>query len=289
MAKIPAAQELASMPKSPPILPEQTFECAGARIEDGVSEPVRDVLPVEAVLQILVNGDAYTTTIRTPGHDLELARGLLHTEGIVSDVDAKFQHTTLPDPETGLVACLDFVIEADAVEKEVSGRRSSLASSSCGFCGTRDPQELEPGGPPLVVSEEERLPATAFSAMIDEMQKHQPLFDASGGTHAAIAFDGSGAPLAAFEDIGRHNAVDKVVGALLIAGRLADARALAISGRCSYEIVFKAYQARIPFLMAVSAPSSLAVEMGERFGVSVAGFCRDKRATVYSRTGNVRF
>jgi len=277
------------MPKSPPILPEQTIECPGIRIEEGASEQVRDVLPVEAVLQILVNGDAYTTTIRTPGHDLELARGLLHTEGIVSDVNAKIQHTTLPDPETGLVACLDFLIEEDAVEKEVSERRSSLVSSSCGFCGTRDPRELIPGGPPLVVSEDDRLPAANFPAMFDIMQNSQPLFNASGGTHAAVAFDGSGTPLVAFEDIGRHNAVDKVVGALITAGRLADAQALAISGRCSYEIVFKAYQARIPFLMAVSAPSSLAVEMGERFGVSVAGFCRGKRATVYSRTENVRF
>ena len=146
-----------------------------------------------------------------------------------------------------------------------------------------------PKGAPLVVGAEERLSAASFPAMLAAMEEAQPIFAACGGTHGAMAFDRSGAALGAFEDIGRHNAVDKVVGALLLAGRLSAAHALVVSGRCSYEIVFKAYQAGIPFVLSVSAPSSLAVEMGERFGVTVVGFCRGTCATVYSRAGNVRF
>ncbi len=277
------------MPHSSPPLPEQISECLGARIEAGVRTQARDALAVEAVLQIQVNGEDYTTTLRSPGHDRELARGLLHTEGIVPDAEAEIRYKTVKDPETGLVACLELTIADGLLAKEVSGRRSSVVSSSCGFCGTRDPSELMPNGPPLVVSEEERLPAASFPAMFAAMGEAQPLFEVTGGTHAAMAFDGSGRPLAAFEDMGRHNAVDKVVGSLLMGGRLAEAHALTVSGRASFEIVFKAYQARIPFVLSVSACSTLAVEMGERFGVTVAGFCRGTRATVYSRVENVRF
>ena len=119
--------------------------------------------------------------------------------------------------------------------------------------------------------------------MMAAMRAGQLAFQATGGSHAAAAFTLDGELLALYEDIGRHNAVDKVVGALVSEDRLARARVFAVSGRLSYEIVFKAFHARIPFLLSVSAPSSMAVEMAQQFGLTLVAYCREDRATVYSR------
>ncbi len=120
------------------------------------------------------------------------------------------------------------------------------------------------------------------------MNAQQTAFLASGGAHAAACFAIKGRLLGVFEDIGRHNAVDKTIGFLLETGNLAQARCLVTSGRLSYEIVFKAYQARIPFVAAVSAPSTLAVEMGARFGMTLLGYCREGRATAYTNASQVK-
>ena len=123
--------------------------------------------------------------------------------------------------------------------------------------------------------------------MTQLMQEHQPTFAATGGCHGAAAFNLKGSLLCAFEDIGRHNAVDKVIGWLLQNNQLPQAQVMHVSGRVSYEIVNKAYMAGIPFLLAVSAPSSLSVELAETWGISLIGFCRDGRATVYSNDNNI--
>lgn len=255
---------------------------SGTRHETGTTRDVVDALTVEAALHIKVNGVPYTTTMRTPGNDQALVRGLLFTEGIVSNPAAKLTFSQIPDPESGLVACVEVgVAEAD-IARSVEGRRSQLSVSSCGVCGTRDPKDIEVYGPPLHINGDDTLEIEVVEEMLQRMQSAQKTFAESGGSHGAAAFTSGTEMLAVHEDVGRHNAVDKVVGSLLQDGRLDRATTLTISGRASYEIIYKAYRAAIPCVIAVSAPSSLAVETAQRFGMTLAGFCRDKRVTIYS-------
>jgi FdhD protein len=255
---------------------------AAARWAEGRLTRTEERLVVEAPLHIRLNGVAYTTTMRTPGDDEALARGLLFTEGIVPDVSAPVAYRLINDPELQLPACVDVSVPAEHVAKSVEGRRSAIATASCGVCGTRAPEDIEVYGPPLAPRHDARLQLGRIPALRQAMQEAQPLFAATGGCHAAAVFDAQGARLAVKEDIGRHNAVDKAVGALIAQGRLADAAVLFVSGRVSYEIVYKAYRAGIPILLAVSSASSLAVETAERLGAAIAGFCRDDRATLYA-------
>jgi len=243
---------------------------------------VHDRLPVEAILQITVNGAAYTTTVRTPGADEALARGLLYTEGVVIQPDATPVFRAIPDPDSGFTGCLEVTVPDRALAKNVSGRRSAMSSASCGLCGIREPEELALMGSPLLPLPGKRLNYRTIVGLFAALPAHQPLFTQTGGVHGALAFSLEGKILASHEDVGRHNAVDKVIGDLLTQGRLGEACGVVISGRLSYELVFKAFQARWPYLLAVSAPSSLAVEMGQAFGLCVVGFCRGERATIYS-------
>lgn len=254
----------------------------GTQLRPGGALPVDDRLPVEAVLQIKVNGTSYTTTVRTPGADEYLARGLLFTEGVLVNPVATPRFRAIQDPDTGLAGCLDITVPVADLAKEIGGRRATMSSASCGLCGLREPEELALTGDRLVPPPGQRISHGAITRLMDELPERQPLFQATGGVHGAMAFAPDGTVLASHEDIGRHNAVDKVIGELLAGGRLAAACGVVVSGRLSYEIVFKAFQARWPYLLSVSAPTSLAVEMGERFGLCVIGFCRGNRATVYS-------
>lgn len=239
-------------------------------------------LVVEAPLHIRLNGVAYTTTMRTPGLDRALARGLLFTEGIVPEADAPLTYSETPDPESGLVSLLDVSCPGEFVAQSVEGRRTAIASASCGVCGTRDLADIAVYGPPLQRNDGARLDVDDIDALRDAMQARQPIFRATGGCHAAGLFSAGRELLAVCEDVGRHNAVDKAVGTLLESGQLASAAVLFASGRVSYEIVYKAYRAGIPILLAVSAASSLAVDTAGRLGITVAGFCRGGRATVYT-------
>ena len=255
---------------------------SGTRLTPTSTTPVEDLLPVEAVLQIKVNGAAYTTTVRTPGADEALACGLLFTEGVLVDPAITPVYRAIPDHDTGHTGCLEITVPEASLAKDVTGRRSAMGSASCGLCGIREPEELLMMGAPIVTPPERRLTFATIAALMAALPPHQPLFQATGGVHGALAFAPDGNVLCSHEDIGRHNAVDKCIGDLLNQGRLGDACGVVVSGRMSYEIVFKAYQARWPYLLSVSAPSSLAVEMGEAFGLCIIGFCREERATVYS-------
>ena len=259
---------------------------AGTRYAGLQKEQVFDLLCVEAPLHLRVNGESFTTTMRTPGNDEALARGLLFTEGIMGDAFAPMTFTAIGDPESGTTARLDIDVPPEALQKPVEGRRSLLSTSSCGVCGTRDPADIEIFGPRIEIPSDRRLSIGLVPEIIEKMCERQTLFAKSGGSHAAAAFTVSGELLSVHEDIGRHNAVDKVVGDLIEQRRLDDVQSLTVSGRVSYEIVYKAYRAGIPFLMAVSAPSSMAVETAERFGMTIIGFCRDQRMTVYSNANN---
>jgi FdhD protein len=251
------------------------------RYEAGAWVSAEEPLALEAPLHIRLNGVAYTTTMRTPGDDEALARGLLFTEGIVPAADAPCAYRVLDDPETGLPACIEVSVPEAFVAKAVEGRRTVMASASCGVCGTREPADIEVYGPPLEPRHDARLDLARVPDLRRRMQGGQAIFRATGGCHAAALFDAKDQLLTLMEDIGRHNAVDKAVGTLLRTARLHDAAVLFVSGRVSYEIVYKAYRAGVPILLAVSSASSLAVDTAARLGIAVAGFCREDRATVY--------
>jgi FdhD protein len=239
---------------------------------------VQDKLAVEVPLSIAVNQVPFTVTMQTPGNERNLVRGLLFTENIIRDA------TWIPELEicerntTGCITAVNVNISPELVLSDFSGKRNLISSSSCGLCGktSLEDQNID------LVQNQDFLKVERVHDMFLKMRQHQNDFMQSGGTHAAGAFDIEGMLLSVQEDIGRHNAVDKVIGDLLITGKLSKAKCLTVSGRISYEIVNKVISAGLPFLASVSAPSSLAVDMAIEAGITLMAFCRNNKFTIYS-------
>jgi FdhD protein len=242
----------------------------------------------EEPLEIRVSGDTLAITMRTPGHDRDLALGWLLAEGVIretSDVggiahcghpgDEGFGNTLEVTPAPGVKLALDDVV-----------RRGTLTSAACGVCGRRSIDDLLARVGP--VEDDTKLSVDVIQNATAKLAAQQPVFARTGGLHAALALDRDGNVLAAREDVGRHNAVDKVVGRLLLDDHVATpGRILVVSGRTSFEIVQKAIAARFVAVVGVSAPSSLAVETAKRGGVLLVGFARDGRFTVYAGENRV--
>ncbi len=239
-------------------------------------EPV--TLAAEEPLAIELDGVRVATTMRTPGHDFELAVGFCHGEGLLDGYPVR----TVRYCATGSA-----VETAFNVVSVSTGRRSpdlvarlGLTTSSCGFCGTTGIEELAERLAPV---DGEPLPGAALAAAADRLRGAQSLFDETGAVHAAGVIEPDGSVATVREDVGRHNAVDKVVGRLLLDDRLpATRRGLVVSGRASFELVHKAWAAGFRALVAVSAPTALAVATAERAGMQLAGFARDGALTVYT-------
>jgi FdhD protein len=253
--------------------------------------PTVDSLAVEEPLEIRVDGETIATTMRTPGSDADLALGFLFAEGIVSgarDVST-VTHCGRPSEE-GYGNVLD-VRSAGGMrldpERILEGRRFIPISSACGVCGRRAIEGLLDRIVP--VERRDALPQSLVHAAIDALPRVQPAFASTGGLHAAVAVAADGTVLAAAEDVGRHNAMDKVVGALVRAGRVGAGAPpgggpsiVAVSGRTGFEIVQKAAAAGVPVVASVSAPSSLAVDLAERAGLTLCGFVRGGNMNVYA-------
>ena len=246
---------------------------------DGASL-VLDALTVEEALQVRINGTPFTISMRTPGADTELVRGILHSEDIVNSTSFHPRLVLSEENEAGVVSVVDLEIPEAYLGRGYSNSRSLLSVSSCGICGKTELGEDAFEGEAIHASEV--FLASRFTDMFTAMNRGQHDFKQSGGTHAAAVFDAGGSLLVIREDIGRHNAVDKVIGWLLLQNKLDQAKAMTVSGRISYEITIKAFKAGIPFLAAVSAPSSLAVDYAKEFGITLMGFCREGRATCYA-------
>jgi FdhD protein len=251
---------------------------------DGLSERrVPDELAVEEPLEVRLDGHLVTTTMRTPGHDFELAAGFCFTDGLLAGA-----------PVTGVRYCAtgsavdtgyNVVTVETAGRAPVPAARLTTTTSSCGICGTAGLDQLRQRLSPLI-----DLATFDLDVLVkvgDQVRGAQTLFAATGGVHAASAFDRSGTPIVVREDVGRHNAVDKVVGRLLLDGELpAGGLGLFISGRASFEIVQKAWAAGFAAVLAVSAPSSLAVDTAREAGLLLAGFARDERLNIYAPAGH---
>jgi FdhD protein len=254
--------------------PQSAARVEVLRLPAGAAE--RDELAVEEPLEIRILGRPIAVTMRTPGHDEDLALGFLRSEGISA-------HSAHPTAD----------LAVNIVEVEVDGdvdvdrlQRNFYTSSSCGVCGK--------GALEAVAVEAERvesdltLSAELVAALPERLRSGQPTFAATGGLHATGLFDGEGALLCVREDVGRHNAMDKVIGFAFREGLLPLARnVLCVSGRLSFELVQKAAVAGCPVMVAVGAPSSLAVDLARDRGVTLCGFVRDGRVNVYSESWRI--
>ena len=250
---------------------------------DGSSGSRPDAVVEEEPLEIRVDGDTVAVTMRTPGDDRDLALGFLFCEGIVRALDDVGEVAHCGRPDRGYRNALRVSSAPGTsldVDRVMEGRRWLPTSSACGVCGRRSIEELiERCG---VVEGGAILSARAIERSLDEMRARQSRFDRTGGIHAAAAFGADGTLLVVREDVGRHNAVDKVVGALLRSGRLGEAALLTVSGRAGFEIVQKAAAARIPVVASVSAASSLAIDLAKDAGITLAAFARGGSMSVYA-------
>jgi len=252
----------------------------GKRFDTNSVEKTLDSLTIEEALQININQTPFTVSMRTPGEDVALVRGLLHSEGILKNPDFLPDVAIEKENENGIVTIVNLSVPEGELGDGYSNSRSLLSVSSCGVCGKTELSDLSFMG--KTIDDSEKIEMSQLSQFFDKMNAYQFDFRQSGGTHAAAAFDLQGELLCAMEDIGRHNAVDKVVGKLIQNKNYGKAKVLTVSGRISYEIVVKCFKARIPFLAAVSAPSSLAVDYAKELGITLFAFCRGERATCYS-------
>ena len=252
--------------------------------EQGVASRADDDIAVEEPLEIRVAGDALVLTMRTPGNDPDLAIGFLFAEGIIASIAdvGTVAHCGRPGEE-GYGNAIDVApgpgVSLDP-ERLSTTRRGTLTTAACGVCGRRSIDDLLARTGPVPAGS--RVPLEVVAGSTAQLLRVQPAFERTGGLHAAAALDSGGEILAGAEDVGRHNAVDKVIGALLRTGALARARVLAVSGRVSFEIVQKAAVARIPIVAGVSAPTSLAVDLADRLGITLAGFVRDGALNLYA-------
>jgi len=236
------------------------------------------MLAVEEMLSISINGEAYTITMRSPGTEEDLVRGILLTEDVYRRHDPEPKFTVLNKNKRGDITEINVLIPSDLLGEGIKSKRNLMSVTSCGMCGKQEAQlELGPA-----LENDTKISASSVEKMFEKMKSEQELFDKSGGSHAAAAFCVDGKLLTVREDIGRHNAVDKVIGCLLRNKTLDKAHSLLVSGRVSYEIVSKAYKACIPILAAVSAPSSMAAEVCQEVGITLLAFCRGEKFTVYS-------
>lgn len=254
-----------------------------------------DTLAVEEPLEIRLGGAPLSLTMRTPGHDVELVHGLLLAEGVIRErgdvVTARYCAGAVTSGETGFdentynVLDVALTLEATARLAATGGvrARTFATSSACGVCGAESVEQVLGTRQWDVSRDESRWAPTQVTQLVEQLGEAQTGFAKTGGLHGAALFDPDGTLVVAREDVGRHNAVDKVIGHAVVAGGLPlRGHVLVVSSRASFELAQKAVMAGIPALVTVSAPSSLAVEVGTRTGLTVIGFAREGRFNVYS-------
>ena len=258
---------------------------------DGPAGAKADLLAVEEPLEIRIGGSPLTVTMRTPGDDLDLAAGFLFTEGLLSPAgdlrqirmcdenvaDVTLEPADLPSP-------LEVARATDARRAQ----RNFLTTSACGVCGKESIDAIRVRSRYDVAADPVQVSPAVLASLPDRLREAQRVFASTGGLHAAGLFTADGSLAVLREDVGRHNAVDKVFGWALLQGRMpARGCVLVVSGRASFELAQKAVMAGVPVLAAVSAPSSLAVELAEECGLTVAGFVRDGSMNVYTHPGRI--
>lgn len=250
----------------------------GVKMTHDASQKVRDELTLEHPLAIHIAGEEFTLTMHTPADEADLVRGLLYTEGVVRKKQGHIDMEVVERDTHGFISVVNVIGEEVDMQSVQLNKRSLLSVASCGICGKTELVvpigRLAPSASPL--------DEAAATSMFGAMKEKQGAYLSGGGSHAAAIFNTDYEMLVLREDIGRHNAVDKAIGALLNSNSLGKGLFLLVSGRVSYEIVVKCFVAGVPNLLAVSAPSSLAVDFCKELGITLYGFCREGRITRYS-------
>ena len=260
------------------------------RVRGGARATESDRAATEEPLEVRLHDHPFAVIMRTPGADRELAAGFLLAERVIAGADdlGNIAHCTDPGAEhrENIVNVTLADGPAAALDRLLAGRRQVATNSSCGMCGRRTIESLASDVAPL--SAAWRVPASLIASLPEQLRARQAVFDETGGLHAAGLFARDGGLVDVAEDVGRHNAVDKIVGRMLMreALPLSD-HLLCVSGRTSFEIVQKAIFAGIPIVAAVSAPSSLAIELAQEYGVTLVGFIRGDSFNIYAHPQRV--
>ncbi|MEZ0579979.1 formate dehydrogenase accessory sulfurtransferase FdhD [Nocardioides sp. MH1] len=256
------------------------------RIRDGEVSRRPDTLAAEEPMEIRLDGRPLTVTMRTPGDDFDLAVGFLVSEGVVhaaGDVVTARYCAGATAEGINTYNVVDIGLAPEVPRPDASLERSFYTTSSCGVCGKASLDAVRTASAWSVADDPVRLSPAVLAALPDRLRAAQDVFDRTGGLHAAGLFSADGELLCLREDVGRHNAVDKVLGHAAREGQLPlRGKVLMVSGRASFELVQKAVMAGIPMLAAVSAPSSLAVELAEESGLTLVGFLRGDTMNVYA-------
>lgn len=256
----------------------QTNAYQGLHINKTIQSITSDEIVVEAPLQININNESYTVIMRTPGNDKDLVLGLLYAEDIYKKlIPIPFE---IIEEKNNISSVINVTIESDSLGKGYLNKRTLLSVSSCGICGKKELDDIKVNGDKI--EKKVHFSSENLLNMFTLLQEHQENFKKTGGSHAAGIFNSKFKLLTIKEDIGRHNAVDKCIGSLLQINKLENASYLLVSGRVSYEIVSKAFLAKIPVIIAVSACSSMAIDFAKEFGICLIGFTRQNKMTVYA-------
>ncbi len=242
---------------------------AAQRVTRGEARPLEELVAVEEPLEIQINGQPWITTMRTPGQDCELALGLLYSEGLVSDI-----------VEVDRIHVEDNVV---LVEGEISTEghsRGFVRSSSCGVCGRASLDAMLARNPPAISPNEFSINTDSLDSLVSQLRSKQSVFDTTGGVHAVALFNRKAEITDLAEDVGRHNAMDKIIGRSIKQLPLSN-RGVLLSGRVSFEMVQKAVMAGCSMIAAIGAPTTLAVDLARQHGLTLIGFMRDERFNVY--------
>lgn len=267
------------------------------KVHDGETDHSIDSLAIEEPLEISIQYGSegnqqsrnISVTMRTPGNDEELAIGFLFTEGIIQ------KHEDIIQSEQSIVCAenkgnmIQLILKPGIAPNLNTAERNFYTTSSCGVCGKSSISSIKTVRIYDQIADHIKLTPDRLYALPDMLQKHQEVFADTGGLHASALFDSAGELVLVREDVGRHNALDKLIGAALKANRLPlNEHILLLSGRASFELVQKAAMAGIHIIAAVGAPSSLAVQLAEEFKITVVGFLRGKRFNIYSQPQRIR-
>ena len=258
----------------------------GYKFEKGSVTKVSDPLTIEHALAITINGKPFTVVMQTPGDEEDLARGLLFAEDVIKASTSISFEQQLND--ACLIESLNVSVDPLQLGEGYMSARSLLSVSSCGICGKQSLEDLQIAKGTI---DSDQVKGILNLSQLFEMQKkmvdHQFNFSKTGGCHGVAAFDIDGNLLALKEDIGRHNAMDKVIGQLIRNQSLKAAKVIHFSGRLSYELVSKSFRAKIPIIMAVSAPSTLAIDFAKEYGITLLSFGRNDKATCYANCNRI--
>ena len=253
------------------------------RIADNSREIRFDSLVAEEPLEIRIGGRSLAVTMRTPGHDFELATGFLITEGLIRSGADVATVSYCPGPDKQEFNVLDVTLAPGVPPPPEQATRPFVTTSSCGLCGKASIDTVRSRSVHDVAGDDLRVPADVLCALPGRLRAAQKVFDRTGGLHAAGLFDGTGRLVCLREDVGRHNAFDKVIGWAAMGDRLPLRNHLILaSGRASFELVQKALMAGLPLLAAVSAPSNLAAELADEAGMTLVGFLRGDTMNIYA-------